>query len=47
MTDAEKQARYEAALREIANAEFPYHPDSVPWQAKLAREALAAAQEGT
>jgi hypothetical protein len=45
MTDAEKQARYEAALREIANAEFPYHPDSVPWQAKLAREALAAAQE--
>jgi hypothetical protein len=38
--------RYEAALRQIANAEFPYHPDSVPWQAKVAREALAAAQEG-
>jgi hypothetical protein len=46
MRDAEKQARYEAALREIANEGFDYG-DDVPWQTRRAREALAAAPEGT
>jgi hypothetical protein len=38
--------RYEAALREISNGGF-YYGDDVPWPQRVAREALAAAQEGT